>query len=112
MSPSRELHLNVNLLGGLGLHPGAWRVPDADALSFQHIDTYVDAARTAERGLLDAVFLADSPGLVQDLAVGPPYNGIEPTLLLTAIALLVLTGCSLKSTPASDKLADLPNHAA
>ncbi|MFD7862825.1 NtaA/DmoA family FMN-dependent monooxygenase [Streptomyces sp. NPDC057682] len=86
VTPPRELHLNVNLLGGLGLHPAAWRWDAADPLSFLDIDAYVDAARTAERGLLDAVFLADSPGLVQDLAVGPPYNGLEPTLLLTAIA--------------------------
>lgn len=82
----RELHLNVNLLGALGLHPAAWRWDAADPESFLRIDAYVEAAQTAERGLLDAVFLADSPGLVQDLSVGPPYNGLEPTLLLTSIA--------------------------
>ncbi|MEU3413834.1 NtaA/DmoA family FMN-dependent monooxygenase [Streptomyces sp. NPDC006658] len=85
-APARELHLNVNILGGLGLHPGAWRWPAADPLSFLDVDSYVRAARTAERGLLDAVFLADSPGIVQNVADVPPYNGIEPTLLLTAIA--------------------------
>ncbi|TQS22527.1 LLM class flavin-dependent oxidoreductase [Microbispora sp. KK1-11] len=83
---ARELHLNVNLLGGLGAHPGAWRHPGADALSFAGVDRYVEFARIAERGLLDAVFLADSPGLVQDVSVQPPYNGIEPPLILTAIA--------------------------
>lgn len=85
-APARELHLNANILGGLGLHPGAWRWPAADPLSFLDVDSYVAAAKVAERGLLDAVFLADSPGLVQDIAAVPPYNGIEPTLLLTAIA--------------------------
>ncbi|WP_432923343.1 NtaA/DmoA family FMN-dependent monooxygenase [Microbispora sp. CA-135349] len=83
---TRELHLNVNLLGGLGSHPGAWRWPAASPLSFIQVDEYVTAARVAERGLLDAVFLADSPGVVQNLAAGPPYNGLEPTLILTTIA--------------------------
>jgi FMN-dependent oxidoreductase (nitrilotriacetate monooxygenase family) len=40
----------------------------------------------AESGLLDAVFLADSPGVVQDLAGVPPCNGLDPFLILTAIA--------------------------
>ncbi|HEY4456432.1 MAG TPA: NtaA/DmoA family FMN-dependent monooxygenase [Pseudonocardiaceae bacterium] len=83
---ARELHLNVNLLGGLGAHPGAWRWPAADPLSFLHVDSYVELAKIAERGKLDAVFLADSPGLVQDITELPPYNGIEPTITLTAVA--------------------------
>ncbi|GAA3191385.1 NtaA/DmoA family FMN-dependent monooxygenase [Dactylosporangium siamense] len=86
MPATRELHLNVNLLGGLGEHPGAWRWPGTDPLSFLHVDRYVEAAVVAERGTLDAVFLADSPGIVQDIHTLPPYNGLEPTLVLTAIA--------------------------
>ncbi|MER7008214.1 NtaA/DmoA family FMN-dependent monooxygenase [Dactylosporangium sp. NPDC000555] len=86
MPATRELHLNVNLLGGLGEHPGAWRWPGTDPLSFLHVDRYVEAAIVAERGALDAVFLADSPGIVQDIRTQPLYNGLEPTLVLTAVA--------------------------
>lgn len=40
----------------------AWRHPDADAHAGHSIDHYRELAQTAERGLFDLVFVADSPG--------------------------------------------------
>lgn len=50
------------------------------------IEHYLRAAKVAERGLLDAVFLADTPAISWDITRRPPLNGLEPTLVLTVIA--------------------------
>ncbi|MCM2410701.1 NtaA/DmoA family FMN-dependent monooxygenase [Streptomyces sp. RKAG290] len=84
---TRELHLNVHPVAA-GHHPGAWRWPGADPVAFARIEGYLDVARVAERGLLDAVFLADVPGLHADLTEYPIVNGLEPTLILTAMAVV------------------------
>ncbi|MFE9750965.1 NtaA/DmoA family FMN-dependent monooxygenase [Saccharothrix saharensis] len=83
----RELHLNVHPVGA-GNHPGAWRWPGADPVAFAHVEGYLEVARVAERGLLDAIFLADVPGLHADLTDYPIVNGLEPTLILSAMAVV------------------------
>jgi FMN-dependent oxidoreductase (nitrilotriacetate monooxygenase family) len=44
-----------------GHHIAAWRHPDAAVNAGHNIDHYRDLAQTAERGLFDLVFVADSP---------------------------------------------------
>ncbi|ROO84231.1 FMN-dependent oxidoreductase (nitrilotriacetate monooxygenase family) [Actinocorallia herbida] len=80
MSSAREGHviLGVNVLV-LGYLPAAWQSPRL------HRDSFVDdvywrgIGRTAERGALDALFLADAPALGD-----PAYDGnagrLEPTV--------------------------------
>lgn len=81
---TRQLSLLVNITG-VGAHPGAWTLPG------QVPDAYVDpghhlrVARTAERGALDGVFLADIPALHGDIGQGPG-QGLEPSMLLTYLA--------------------------
>ncbi|WOF23279.1 LLM class flavin-dependent oxidoreductase [Microbacterium betulae] len=82
--PARELHLNVNILNA-GVFGGSWRVPENDPLSAYAWDHYVDIAKKAELARLDAIFLADGPGLEPDLAYRPG-NGFEPSVLLARIA--------------------------
>lgn len=72
---ARELHLDVHPVGA-GNHPGAWRRPGADPLTVARIEGYLDVARAAERGKLDAIFLADVPGLHADLTDYPVLNGV------------------------------------
>ncbi|MCB4768650.1 LLM class flavin-dependent oxidoreductase [Ancylobacter sp. Lp-2] len=81
---ARTLHLNINILNS-GFHSGAWRAPAADARDFLDIGHYIRAARTAERGTFDAVFLADTPSF-SDRPEYRPFNALEPTVILTAIA--------------------------
>ncbi|QFZ24337.1 LLM class flavin-dependent oxidoreductase [Saccharothrix syringae] len=81
------MHLNVHPVGA-GNHPGAWRWPGADPVAFARIEGYLEVARVAERGKLDAIFLADVPGLHADLTDYPIVNGLEPTLILTAMAVV------------------------
>lgn len=88
MSTARPLHLTVHLVGAAtGVHPGAWRWPAVDPLTFASIDRWVEAAQVAERGLLDAVFLSDVPALWGDITDHPQAAYfLEPTITLTAIA--------------------------
>ena len=57
----RQLHLGAFIMA-TGHHIAAWRHPDSDADAGHNIDHYRGLAQTAERGLFDLVFVADSPG--------------------------------------------------
>jgi FMN-dependent oxidoreductase (nitrilotriacetate monooxygenase family) len=80
----RQLHLNVNLLHS-GVYPSAWRLPDSRPDAFIDIDHFVRVARVAERGKLDAIFLADTPA-INDRIDHRPLNALEPTVVLAAVA--------------------------
>ncbi|MCJ2058741.1 LLM class flavin-dependent oxidoreductase [Methylobacterium sp. J-048] len=80
----RHLHLNVNILHA-GFFASAWRLPDSRPSAFTEIAHYVRTAQIAERGKLDAVFLADTPSLAErpDLR---SFLSLEPTIVLASIA--------------------------
>ncbi|MFW0785142.1 NtaA/DmoA family FMN-dependent monooxygenase [Gordonia sp. CPCC 206044] len=59
---AQEIILNANLIPG-GVIGSPWRRSPTDGAHFVTIEHYIDVARTAERGLLDAVFLADAPDI-------------------------------------------------
>ncbi|QGY05377.1 LLM class flavin-dependent oxidoreductase [Methylobacterium mesophilicum SR1.6/6] len=80
----RTLHLNVNLLHS-GVYPSAWRLPDSRPDAFVDIDHFVRVARIAERGKLDAIFLADTPA-INDRIDYRPFNALEPTVVLASVA--------------------------
>ncbi|MBB4424016.1 FMN-dependent oxidoreductase (nitrilotriacetate monooxygenase family) [Bradyrhizobium sp. CIR48] len=84
-SGNSMLHLGLNLHGAGG-HFAAWRWPGTNPSAFFDIEHYVRTAKIAERGLLDAVFLADTPAISSDITHQPPLNGLEPTLVLAVIA--------------------------
>jgi FMN-dependent oxidoreductase (nitrilotriacetate monooxygenase family) len=77
------LHLNVNA-NALGRAPGGWRLRD-EPLGFLDIGVWEDLGRTAERGLLDGVFLAETLGYSQK-DFTKPWNALDPFIILTAIA--------------------------
>ncbi|WP_267423764.1 LLM class flavin-dependent oxidoreductase [Methylobacterium sp. GC_Met_2] len=80
----RTLHLNVNLLHS-GVYPSAWRLPGSRPDAFVDIDHFIRVARVAERGKLDAIFLADTPA-INDRIDYRPFNALEPTVVLASIA--------------------------
>ncbi len=73
-----------------GHHVGGWRHPRADPSTAQDFGKYVQWAATAERGLFDTLFFADTPALMGYNPHQPPsrpYSGyFDPTLLLAALA--------------------------
>jgi FMN-dependent oxidoreductase (nitrilotriacetate monooxygenase family) len=80
----RRLHLNVNILHS-GFVPSAWRLAHADPRAFVDVGHYVRVAQLAERGKLDAVFLADNAAIIDQIDFRP-ITALEPTVLLASIA--------------------------
>ena len=58
----RKLRLGAFIMA-TGHHIAAWRHPGAQVDAGVNIDHYIELAQTAERGLFDQVFVADSPGV-------------------------------------------------
>jgi FMN-dependent oxidoreductase (nitrilotriacetate monooxygenase family) len=84
-SGKRLMRLNL-FMKMFGHHPSAWQREGTSADSILNPDTFVGYAQTCERGLFDAVFLADT-----QLAMwGGPDNAVgsvfEPLTLLAYIA--------------------------
>ena len=84
-APVKQMSLGMNILG-FGAHAAAWRTGEAPANAYLDVEYYRNIARISERGTLDAIFLADGPALQGDVAKSPAGR-LEPTVLLTAVAL-------------------------
>jgi FMN-dependent oxidoreductase (nitrilotriacetate monooxygenase family) len=83
---ARHAHLTA-FLTGVGYHESAWRLADpADLAGPARFGVLERAAQAAERGLLDAVFFADSPGLAVFRARYFPQVGFDPLELLAALS--------------------------
>jgi alkanesulfonate monooxygenase SsuD/methylene tetrahydromethanopterin reductase-like flavin-dependent oxidoreductase (luciferase family) len=85
--PDRPQAHFTAFLAGVGYHESAWRLADpADLAGPARFGVLERAARTAERGLLDAVFFADSPGLEIFRARYFPQVGFDPLEVLAALS--------------------------
>jgi FMN-dependent oxidoreductase (nitrilotriacetate monooxygenase family) len=80
----RQLHLNVNILHA-GFSPAAWRMDGVDPHAAFDINHYIRVAQIAERGKLDAIFLADQAA-ISDRIDFRPITSLEPTIVLAMIA--------------------------
>lgn len=73
-----------------GHHIASWRHPDAHADANVNFDRFVEMAKTAERGLLDMMFSADTntAWTTEDSALNRQHYSawLEPYTLLTALA--------------------------
>jgi long-chain alkane monooxygenase len=97
MGRPRELRFNAfNMTAPSHNWAGLWSHPRDASIHYNTLDYWVDYARTAERGLLDGIFLADVFG-VYDVYGASPDTAIaeavqlpnaEPTLLVSAMALV------------------------
>ncbi len=81
----RQIRLNLNLQTA-GRHDAAWKTLEDTSRLVTDVDYYVDAARLAEAGKLDGIFLADSLGSLSENSSRRPWRGLDPTVLQTAIA--------------------------
>lgn len=86
----RKLRLGAFIMA-TGHHIAAWRHPGSQADSGTNIDHYIEVAKTAERGLFDQVFVADSPGLwyrgdFESFSRQGRVSYFEPVTLWSALA--------------------------
>ncbi|WP_312793994.1 NtaA/DmoA family FMN-dependent monooxygenase [Tianweitania sp.] len=85
MPAAKPVRLGVNVLAS-GRHDAAWKtLPDAAGLS-SNIDAFIRIAKVAERGKIDALFLADGPGGLVDEAFHRPWRALDPITLLSALS--------------------------
>jgi alkanesulfonate monooxygenase SsuD/methylene tetrahydromethanopterin reductase-like flavin-dependent oxidoreductase (luciferase family) len=80
----RQLHLNVNLLSW-GTHPAAWRIPGTNPFGYINIQHHQNIARIAERGLFDAILLADVLAVPVDSSAAPTW-ALDPFLTAAGMA--------------------------
>ena len=83
------LHRHFGLTAYLrnsGYHESAWKLSAADPAAVVGLDHYVALARIAERGVLDAIFLPDSPGEAEFRSEFLPRSFLDPLQLLSAVA--------------------------
>jgi FMN-dependent oxidoreductase (nitrilotriacetate monooxygenase family) len=81
---TRQLHLNAFIMGN-GHHEAAWRHPETNPRHARTLAHYVHIARTAERGKLDSLFLADGVALRNNVRHNS-QSPFEPLTLLSALA--------------------------
>ncbi len=106
MSADRERFLNLNVyLRNPGYHESAWKVQDADPAAVLEIRSLIELAQIAERGIIDSIFLPDSPGTAEFRSEYLPGMWFDPIQQLSAVAGgterigLVATGSTTYSFP-------------
>ncbi len=73
---------------------GLWRLPEDNAIDYNSLSYWTDMAKTAERGLLDAIFIADVFGIYDvyggspetALRAGAQIPAMDPTIPISAMA--------------------------
>ncbi len=91
----RELRFNAfNMAAPSHTWAGLWSHPRDTGASYNTLDYWVDLARTAERGLLDGIFIADVFGIYDVYGASPDtalrtaaqVPNIDPSLVISAMA--------------------------
>lgn len=99
----RQLHFNVFVMNR-GHHESAWRHPEAEKMPSTDFGVYQWIAKTAEKGLLDSIFIADALSLTPDIAL-QSINWCEPLTTLGALSVttenigLIATASTTYSEP-------------
>ena len=101
---ARPLHFSAFIWPN-GYHESAWRVVDDDVRGVLGLPYYAGIARVAERGLMDAIFLADNIAIAEYRATYLPQTQFDPISVLSALAAvtsdigLIGTGSTTYSKP-------------
>ncbi|UQZ82229.1 Nitrilotriacetate monooxygenase component A [Paenibacillus konkukensis] len=83
---NEKRHLKIGVfLAGTGHHVASWRHPKAQADGSINLDYFKELAKTAERGKLDMLFLADSLSITADSHPNVLAR-FEPFTLLASLA--------------------------
>ena len=81
----KQMHLNL-FIHSRGHHEASWRHPKSSPKALTDISYLTDAAQTAELGLFDSIFLADTLVVNDDVAQAPRL-WLEPISTLGALAI-------------------------
>lgn len=81
----KQMILSAALMHGLGMHTAAWIARDGDVADYLSPDFYRDIARTAERGKLHALFLAEQM-TNQEVGTERPCGALDTVTVLSLMA--------------------------
>jgi N-acetyl-S-(2-succino)cysteine monooxygenase len=87
MTARRQAHFVVFLTPS-GYHESGWLVQDQDPVQAATVQPFLEATAIGERGLVDAMFLADAPALTLFRADYFPQLRYDPITLLTALGMV------------------------
>jgi FMN-dependent oxidoreductase (nitrilotriacetate monooxygenase family) len=103
-SDLRPLHFNAFIWPN-GYHESAWRAVDDDVRVVLGLPYYAEIGRIAERGLMDAIFLADDIAIAEYRVTHLPQTQFDPVVVLAALGAvssrigLIATGSTTYSKP-------------
>lgn len=86
MTQTKQMKIVLQMVSGYGGEFKTWRLPQAKADAYTDMDLYVEMAKIAERGKLHALFMADTPALVNDLSTDSPMHSMDPLIAMTSVA--------------------------
>ncbi|MEO7370386.1 MAG: NtaA/DmoA family FMN-dependent monooxygenase [Ilumatobacteraceae bacterium] len=81
---TRHVHLNL-FVSGYGYHEASWKVSGLETPGLLGLEHFANIARLAERGVLDSLFFADSPGVAPFRPRFMAQAGYDPVDLLAAL---------------------------
>jgi FMN-dependent oxidoreductase (nitrilotriacetate monooxygenase family) len=81
----QHIRLGVNVLAS-GRHDAAWKTFEDKRHLSTDIDHFVSIAKSAERGLIDAIFLADYTGGLTSESHTRPWRALDPAILVAHLA--------------------------
>ena len=81
---TRYAHLNL-FVAGYGYHEASWKLAANGSQGAPGLSHFIEIARTAERGVLDSMFFADSPGVATFRTRFMAQSGYDPIDLLAAL---------------------------
>lgn len=81
----KPVRLGVNVLAS-GRHDAAWKTLPHAATLPTDIDAFTRIAKIAEKGRIDALFLADGPGGLVEESFTRPWRALDPVTLLSALS--------------------------
>lgn len=87
----KQMKLALQLVSGYASEFQSWRLPESHERAYTDIDFYVEMAKTAERGKIHTLFIADTPsmggpGTTGDISTRSPAFPLEPMVILSAVA--------------------------
>lgn len=82
---AKQIRLNL-IFHTSGRHDAGWKAFEDPSILVDDIDHQVGLAQRAEEALFDAIFLPDTPEVLNPNFLRKPRRGLEPTVLLAAIA--------------------------
>ncbi|GGF22146.1 NtaA/DmoA family FMN-dependent monooxygenase [Subtercola lobariae] len=81
----KQIRLTLNLQS-TGRHDAAWKTFPSTTDWVDGVDYFIKIAQLAERGRFDGIFIADRLGGLDKTGRIRPWRGLDPTVLLAALA--------------------------